>query len=174
MALPAFAAERPCGGPELPQPGYRTASKLLLRCCNGTDRRTLDSCIDPAPHTMRSVPTTAADTVNMDTGADFPSTVGATAHSGLSGCPNCELRRTDLNALSSARRCASLWPCVHVCVCLSVRLSQVGVLSKGLNGLIWFLAWRLLSTSPILCFKEIQVSTKIKVLPLELFPKLRT
>ena len=150
MALPAFAAERPCGGPELPQPGYRTASKLLLRCCNGTDRRTLDSCIDPAPHTMRSVPTTAADTVNMDTGADFPSTVGATAHSGLSGCPNCELRRTDLNALSSARRCASLWPCVHVCVCLSVRLSQVGVLSKGLNGLTWFLAWRLLSIRPVL------------------------
>jgi len=29
-------------------------------------------------------------------------------------------------------------------------LSQVGVLSKGMNGLIWFLAWRLLSTSPAL------------------------
>ena len=45
----------------------------------------------------------------------------------------------------------------------------------GMNGLIWFSAWRLLSTSPTLCFKEIQVSTKIRVyFPLELFSKLWT
>ena len=34
-----------------------------------------------------------------------------------------------------------------------------------MNGIIWFLACGVLSTSPALCFKEIQVSTKIKVLP---------
>jgi len=33
--------------------------------------------------------------------------------------------------------------CPSLCVCLS----QVGVLSKGVKGLIWFLAWRLRSTS---------------------------
>ena len=35
--------------------------------------------------------------------------------------------------------CLSVCLSVSVCVCLS----QVGVLSKGMNGLIWFLAWRL-------------------------------
>jgi len=50
---------------------------------------------------------------------------------------------------------------------LCPRLSQVGVLSKGMNGFICFLAWRLLSTGPMLCFKEIQVSTRIR--PLEFF-----
>jgi len=51
-----------------------------------------------------------------------------------------------------------------VSVCMSVCLSQVVVLSKGMDGLslIMFLSWRLLSTSPTLCFKEIQVSTKNK------------
>ena len=49
---------------------------------------------------------------------------------------------------------------VSVSVCLSVTSR---VLSKGMNGLIWFLARGLLSTSPTLCFKEIQVSTKIRV-----------
>ena len=45
---------------------------------------------------------------------------------------------------------------------VSVRLclSQVGVLSTGINRLVWFLAWRLLLTSPTLFCKEIQVSTK--------------
>jgi len=59
----------------------------------------------------------------------------------------------------------SLCPClcVCVCVCVSVCLSQVGVLSKWINGSSWFLARRLLSTSPTLCFKEIQVSTTIMV-----------
>jgi len=53
---------------------------------------------------------------------------------------------------------------VSVSVCLSVCLSVTSrVLSKGMNGLIWFLARALLSTSPTLCFKEIQVSTKIRV-----------
>jgi len=50
--------------------------------------------------------------------------------------------------------------CLSVCVCLP----QVGVLSKGMNTLIWFLAWMLFSTSHTLCFKEIQLSTEIRVL----------
>ena len=54
-----------------------------------------------------------------------------------------------------------------LCLCLSV--SRVGVLAKGMNGLICFLAWRLLSTSPTLSFKEILVSTKIRVLPFGTF-----
>ena len=45
-----------------------------------------------------------------------------------------------------------------LCLCLSVCLSQVGVLSKGMDGLICVLAWRLLSTSPTLHFKEIRVN----------------
>jgi len=63
-----------------------------------------------------------------------------------------------------ARRCASAgtsYGPVSVSVCLSVCLSQVGVLSKRMNGLVWFLTWGLLSTSLTLCFKEIRVSTKI-------------
>jgi len=59
---------------------------------------------------------------------------------------------------------------VTVCPRLSVAvcLSQVGVLSKWTDGLICLLTQRLLSTSPTLYFKE-TVSTKITVLPLELF-----
>ena len=49
--------------------------------------------------------------------------------------------------------------CLSVCVCLS----QVNVLSKGMNDLICFLARGLLSTSPTLCFQEIQVSTKVRI-----------
>ena len=49
-----------------------------------------------------------------------------------------------------------------VSVCCLCR-SQVGVLSKRTDGLIWFLAWGLLSTSTTLCFKEIQVSAKNNV-----------
>jgi len=33
-----------------------------------------------------------------------------------------------------------------------------------MDGLIWFLAQKLPSTTPTLCCKEIQVSTKIRVL----------
>ena len=57
---------------------------------------------------------------------------------------------------------------------LCPRLSQVSVLSKGMNGLICFLAWRLLSAGLMLCFKEIQVSTRKGYLPLEFFPELQT
>ena len=34
-----------------------------------------------------------------------------------------------------------------------------------MDGIIWFSARGLIATSPILCFKEIQLSTKITVLP---------
>jgi len=48
---------------------------------------------------------------------------------------------------------------------LSLCLSQLGVLLKWLEGLSWFSAWRLLSTSPTLCFEEIRVSTKLFLNP---------
>jgi len=51
---------------------------------------------------------------------------------------------------------------LYPCLCLSVCHSQVGVVSKAL---ICFLAWRLRSTSPTVWFSEIQVCTKIRVLP---------
>ena len=68
-------------------------------------------------------------------------------------------------------RDAMLARVIAVDLCLSVRvcLSQVGVLSKGMNGLICFLARGLLSTSPVLWFKEICVSTKIRVLTIRNF-----
>jgi len=46
---------------------------------------------------------------------------------------------------------------------VSVCLSQVGVLSKWMDGSSWFLARRLLSTCPTLFFEEIQVYPKIRV-----------
>ena len=42
-----------------------------------------------------------------------------------------------------------------------------------MDGITWFFARRLLSTSPTLCFKEIQVSKKIRLLPSGTFRKLR-
>jgi len=48
---------------------------------------------------------------------------------------------------------------------MALCLSQVGVLLKRLNECGWFLACELLSTYPTLCFKEIQVPSKIRVLP---------
>jgi len=57
-----------------------------------------------------------------------------------------------------------LCPCLSVCVCLS----QVGVetvLSKRLNESGWFSAWELSLTNLTLRFKEVQVTSKIRVLP---------
>jgi len=56
---------------------------------------------------------------------------------------------------------------VSVSVCVCICLSQVGVLSKRMDGIIWFLVWGI--TSHTLCFKEIQVSTKMGNFLLELF-----
>jgi len=50
-------------------------------------------------------------------------------------------------------------------LCLSVCLSQVGVLSKRVNESSWFLARELHLTYPTLCYKKIQVPSKIRVLP---------
>jgi len=50
-------------------------------------------------------------------------------------------------------------------LCLSVCMSQVGVLSKRLNESSWFLAWELSSTYSAQRYKEIRVPSKIKVLP---------
>ena len=52
---------------------------------------------------------------------------------------------------------------VSVSVC--VRLSQVGVPSKRMNESGWVLAWELHSTYLTLCYKEIHVPSKIRVLP---------
>jgi len=41
-----------------------------------------------------------------------------------------------------------------LCPCLSVCLSQVGVLLKWLDGLSWVFALLLHSTRPTMCFKE--------------------
>ena len=81
--------------------------------------------------------------------------VGSCAETSIVGIP---LRFYQRDAMLA--RVLKLWPCVCLSVRpqLSVSLSQVGVLSKWMNGLIWFLVWRLLSTSPTLCSKEIQVS----------------
>jgi len=73
MALPAFAAERRAAAPcyRSSVACDRAVSKQFLRYCNGTDRRTdrrtPDSCIHPAPHTMRlrAVSTTASRRVTV-------------------------------------------------------------------------------------------------------------
>ena len=66
------------------------------------------------------------------------------------------------DVLPARRRYASAGT-IAMALCLSVSVSvrdcptrcSVGVLSKGMDGLTWFSAWRLLSTSPALCSKEI-------------------
>ena len=60
-------------------------------------------------------------------------------------------------------RCGICYRYIPMSVC--VHPSQVGVLLKRLNGLSWFLARRLPSTCPTLCFKEIWITPKIRILP---------
>jgi len=55
-------------------------------------------------------------------------------------------------------------------MCLPVRPSKAGAVSKRLDELSWFVAWKLLSTHPTLCGKEISVSPKLGYFPLELCP----
>ena len=67
----------------------------------------------------------------------------------------------------------TLSSCVRLFVCLSVRPSQAGIVSKRLDESSWFLARRPLSVYPTLRCKEIWVSPKLGYFPLELCPKLR-
>ena len=80
-----------------------------------------------------------------------------------------QVDKTLLSALIvfTARRYASAVYAMALCLCLSVCLclSEVGVLLKWLNGLSGFLTWRLPSTYPTLCYKEIVLTPKIRVLP---------
>ena len=56
------------------------------------------------------------------------------------------------------------WVCVFVCVHACVRVtSWCSIETAGQIELV--LTWRLLSTYPALCFKEIQVSTKMQAFP---------
>jgi len=68
-----------------------------------------------------------------------------------------------------ARRYASAgtsYDPVSLCVCLSVCLSVTSPCSVETDKRIgWFLARELPSTCPTVCFKEIQVPSKIRVLP---------
>jgi len=59
-----------------------------------------------------------------------------------------------------------LWPCVCLSVSVSI-YSRYSIESDGWLDLV--LAWRLLSTSPTQCYKEIQVSTKVTLLLSETF-----
>jgi len=55
--------------------------------------------------------------------------------------------------------------CVRVCVHACVRVtSWCSIETAGQIELV--LTWRLLSTYPALCFKEIQVSTKMQAFPM--------
>ena len=51
-------------------------------------------------------------------------------------------------------------PAQHGIIAMALCLSQVGVLSKRMDGSSWFLARKLPSTYRTFCYKEIQVSTK--------------
>jgi len=64
----------------------------------------------------------------------------------------------------TARRYASAVYAVVVypSLCRSVCLSQAGVVSKRLDKSSWFLAWRLPSTYPTLCYKVICVSSELE------------
>ena len=81
-----------------------------------------------------------------------------------SNCPRTWLFDVDFYPRDAilARVLASYGP-----VSVSVCLSQVGVPSKRLNESGWFLARELPLTYPTLCCKEIQVSSKIRVLHAE-------
>ena len=66
----------------------------------------------------------------------------------------------------------------RVSICSSVRpsvcLSQAGILSKRLDESSWFLACRLPAVYPTLCYREMWVSPKIKILPAGTLSKLGT
>jgi len=84
-------------------------------------------------------------------------------------------KESTIYAFLPARRYASagtsygpVSDCLSACVC--VCLSQVGVLSKRLNKSDCFLSWELLLIYTTLCYKEIQVLSKARVLPWKFAP----
>jgi len=54
-----------------------------------------------------------------------------------------------------AQRYASAGTAMAVSLSVCLCQSHVGVLSKGMDGLVWCLAWRLLSISHTLCYEEV-------------------
>jgi len=74
----------------------------------------------------------------------------------------CFLSSTIFTARRSASAVYVMGMCQSVCVC--VCLSQVGVLLKWLDGSSWFFGMEASFDQSTLCFKEIQVSTKMRVL----------
>jgi len=65
----------------------------------------------------------------------------------------------------TTQRYASAVCCRRVSVCPSVCPSQAGIVSKRQDESIWYLARRLTSTFPALCYQEIWLSPKIRILP---------
>ena len=59
------------------------------------------------------------------------------------------LRFRSVNSFTHDMRCSAALA-VARCPSVSVCLSQVGVLPKRMNGSSWFVAWKLLSTYPII------------------------
>ena len=82
----------------------------------------------------------------------------------LNGCCCCILLFYPRDAMLATGTTVAM----ALCLCLS----QVGVLKKLLDESSWFLAWGLLSTCPTLCFKEIQISSKIRDFSPERYSKL--
>jgi len=85
-------------------------------------------------------------------------------------CPRTErnfLSVLPLDAMLARYMLSCVRPSVHSSVCPS----QVGVLSKRLNESSWFLARELHPTYPKLCYEEIWVPPKIRVLPSGTLPQ---
>ena len=76
-------------------------------------------------------------------------------------------RIVTIDSVTSLHLVYTLRPCLSVCP------SQAGVLSNRLHGSYWNLALRLRSTFHAVCFKEIRVSPKIRVLHSGIFLRLR-
>ena len=141
-------------------PGKRAVKRLCVRvfkcgrCCNSRRVRSVCGCWRTVGGTRRRA--IARCTVTSCTWTSWRwktrSTTSLHPHTASSSTSQ------STAALLPVRRYASVGSCYGpVSVCLCLVLSQVGVPSTEMNGLIWFLAWMLLSTSPKLLFKEIRV-----------------
>ena len=86
----------------------------------------------------------------------------------LSGCIT--RQTTALNGSTFYRRDAVIEGASYGPVSVSVSVTSRCSIKRD-GRLICFLAWKLFSTSPTLCFKEIRVSTKVRILPRKTFSK---